>query len=130
MSNPESIKIALALQGSFGHIDYATGILDAFRAHNHAASGRGAPTLDIAAASGCVEMLTPLWLYLADQRAASSMGEIVIDGDNHLSPWARQRMVPPSVRPDAWHSYFFGLGAFQSETFHAFGRTWRFGRSA
>lgn len=114
MSNPKNTRIALAVQGSFGHIDYAAGVLDAFRAHNHAAPADGKPTLDIDAASGCVEMLTPLWLYLADQNAKSSMRDIVLNEDTSLPLWAQQRIAPPAVRPDAWNSYFSGLIGAQS----------------
>lgn len=106
-------RLALALQGSFGHIDYAAGLLDAFRAHNHGlhgphAAGAGKP-LEIVAASGCVEMLTPLWLYLADQKAKDSLRKTVLEGDRHLPPWARQRIASPAVRQDAWRGYLAGL---------------------
>lgn len=112
-------RVALAIQGSFGHIDYAAGLLDAFRAHNHGlqdgAASSGKP-LDIVAASGCVEMLTPLWLYLADQKAKDSLRAPLFDSDKHLPPWARQRIAPPAVRQDAWRGYLAGL----SEAHHRF----------
>ena len=106
-------RVALAIQGSFGHIDYAAGLLDAFRAHNHAVqgshgAGAGKP-LEIVAASGCVEMLTPLWLYLADQKSKDSLRATVLEADKHLPPWARQRIAPPGVRKDAWRGYLAGL---------------------
>ncbi|HRE18344.1 MAG TPA: hypothetical protein PLW86_14965 [Rhodocyclaceae bacterium] len=100
----------MAIQGSFGHIDYAAGLLDAFRAHNHA----GNKALNVATASGCVEMLTPLWLYLADQQAKHSLRDAVLNDDERLSLWARQRIAPPTVRADAWNSYFSGLIDAQS----------------
>ena len=105
-------KLGLAIQGSFGHIDYAAGILDAFRAHNH--TGRGGKALNVSTASGCVEMLTPLWLYLANQQAKDSMRDPVLNDDKRLSPWARQRIAPPGVRADAWNSYLSGLLDAQS----------------
>jgi len=104
-------RVALAIQGSFGHIDYAAGLLDAFRAHNSSRKGK---TLEIDTASGCVEMLTPLWLYLADQQGKHSLREPVLNDDKRLSPWARQRVAPPGVRPDAWNSYLSGLMDAQS----------------
>jgi hypothetical protein len=107
-------KIVLAVQGSFGHIDYATGILDAFRAHNFSAQAAGEPTLEIAAASGCVEMLTPLWLYLANQNAATTMRDTVLDEDRTLPLWAQSRLASPTVRLDAWNTYFSGLIDAQS----------------
>ncbi|RJG02282.1 hypothetical protein [Noviherbaspirillum sedimenti] len=111
-------RLALALQGSFGHIDYAAGLLDAFRAHNRRVhdqpAAAGAKPLDIATASGCVEMLTPLWLYLADQKGDRSLRAAVLDGDKHLAPWAQQRIAPPVVRRDAWHGYLSGLMDAQS----------------
>lgn len=117
-SNTKTIKtpsrkprVALAIQGSFGHIDYAAGLLDAFRAHN--SSRKGKP-LTVDTASGCVEMLTPLWLYLADQQGKNSLREPVLTDDKRLSPWAKQRIAPPGVRPDAWNSYLSGLMDAQS----------------
>jgi len=111
-------RLALAIQGSFGHIDYAAGLLDAFRAHNHqahdASAVNGTRPLDIATASGCVEMLTPLWLYLADQKGPQSMRAAVLDGDKHLPPWVQQRIAPPAVRQDAWRGYLSGLMEAQS----------------
>lgn len=110
-------RLALALQGSFGHIDYAAGLLDAFRAHNHRAQGgssaAGARPLHIGTASACVEMLTPLWLYLADQHGAHSLRSAVLEGDKDLPPWARQRIAPPTVRRDAWREYLSGLADAQ-----------------
>jgi hypothetical protein len=106
-------KVALALQGSFGHIVYAAGILDAFRAHNRSVrktpGHRGAKAIDIAFASGCVEMLTPLWRYLAAPDGDQSLREMVVD-DNFSEPLAAQvRVAPPAVRVDAWSSYLSGL---------------------
>lgn len=106
-------KVALALQGSFGHIVYAAGVLDAFRAHNRSVGQtrgpRAAKAIDIALASGCVEMLTPLWCYLANQDSDKSLRATVVD-DNFREPWAAQlRVAPPGVRSDAWASYFSGL---------------------
>lgn len=106
-------KVALALQGSFGHIVYAAGVLDAFRAHNRSVQQtpgqRTAKAIDIELASGCVEMLTPLWLYLANQSGDQSLRAAVVD-DNFGEPWAAQlRIAPPGVRTDAWGSYFSGL---------------------
>lgn len=106
-------KVALALQGSFGHIVYAAGVLDAFRAHNRklreTPDGPPAKAIEIDIASGCVEMMTPLWLYLADQYAGNSLREFVVP-DNFGEPLAAQlRIAPPAVRPDAWSSYFSGL---------------------
>ncbi|HXE38382.1 MAG TPA: hypothetical protein VN639_07870, partial [Azonexus sp.] len=70
-------KVALALQGSFGHIVYAAGVLDAFRAHNRklreTPDGPPAKAIEIDIASSCVEMMTPLWLYLADQHGDKSL---------------------------------------------------------
>lgn len=111
-------RLALAIQGSFGHVDYAAGLLDAFRAHNHQAQGQraacGSKLLEVATASGCVEMLMPLWLYLADQKAQHSLRNGVLDGDQHLPPWARQRIAPSGVRRDAWGSYLSGFLDAQS----------------
>lgn len=111
-------RLALAIQGSFGHIDYAAGLLDAFRAHNHGvyeqAAGVATKPLDFVTASGCVEMLTPLWLYLADQKGERSLRAPMLDGDKQLSPWAQQRIASPAVRRDAWQGYLSGLMAAQS----------------
>lgn len=109
MSVSKKPKIALAVQGSFGHIDYAAGVLDAFRAYNHAAHAAGTPTLEIIAGSSCVEMVTPLWLYLLNQNSDISMRDIILHGDETLSPLAQQRIAPPGVRPDVWKSFFSGL---------------------
>jgi predicted acylesterase/phospholipase RssA len=106
---PRANKIALAVQGSFGHIFYATGILDAFRAYNCAQQAKGAKGLEVAAGSGCVEMLMPLALFLGDQNAPSSFGDTVLNSDDDLSLLARESLAPPSVRPDAWKDYFSGL---------------------
>ena len=102
-------KIALAVQGSFGHIFYATGILDAFRAYNCAQLAKGEETVEIVAGSGCVEMLMPLSLFLDAQNATSSFSDTVLNSDDNLSPLARESLAPPSVRPDAWKDYFSGL---------------------
>lgn len=106
-------KVALALQGSFGHIVYAAGVLDAFRAHNRSVrenpEHQAAKAINIELAAGCVEMLTPLWLYLADQQGDLSLREKVVN-DNFSEPWvAQMRIAPPGVRADAWGSYFSGL---------------------
>ncbi len=103
-------RLALAIQGSFGHIDYAAGLLDAFRAHN---AGSGKP-LEFAAASGCVEMLTPLWLYLADQKSRHSLRDALLHGDSDLPPWAQQRIAPSGMRHDSWSNYLAGLWDAQS----------------
>lgn len=106
-------KIALALQGSFGHIFYAAGVLDAFRAHNRklrdAPDDASAKAIEVELASGCVEMMTPLWLYLADQHGSKSLRDAVVADDPGVPLWARSRIAPPAVRPDAWRSYFSGL---------------------
>ncbi|MDR3479768.1 MAG: hypothetical protein P4L91_03550 [Burkholderiaceae bacterium] len=102
-------KIVLAIQGSFGHVDYATGILDAFRAHNFKANKSGAATLHIHAASGCVEMLTPLALYLAAQDAKESMCDpVLVECYRKLPLLAHISLLPPSVRPDAWSNFLSG----------------------
>jgi predicted acylesterase/phospholipase RssA len=102
-------KIVLAVQGSFGHIFYATGMLDAFRAYNCAQQAKGEEAVEIAAGSGCVEMLMPLLLFLDVQNATSSFSDTVLNSDDGLSPLARESLAPPSVRPDAWKDYFSGL---------------------
>lgn len=112
-THPATGKVALALQGSFGHIVYAAGVLDAFRAHNLAVQQtpgqRTAKAIDIKFASGCVEMLTPLWCFLANPSGDRSLRADVVD-DNFSEPWPAQlRIAPPAVRADAWVSYFSGL---------------------
>ena len=93
----------------FGHVDYATGILDAFRAHNFKANKSGAATLPIHAASGCVEMLTPLALYLAAQDAKESMCDpVLVECYRKLPLLAKISLLPPSVRPDAWTNFLSG----------------------
>jgi len=109
MPKPATQKIGLAVQGSFGHIDYATGILDAFRAHNHEARAGGKKTLNIATGSGCVEMMTPLWIYLAGQNSETSMRNSVLNEDASLPLLAQSNLAPPTVRADAWSNYFNGL---------------------
>jgi predicted acylesterase/phospholipase RssA len=122
-NNAKAPKLALAVQGSFGHIFYAAGVLDAIRAHNHHVQTHGETTkqkaINIATASGCVEMLTPLWLYLADQRNEKSIRGIVLNEDDNLPPWVQQRIAPPSVRPDVWNNYLTGLMEAQSRCVHA-----------
>lgn len=97
--------VAIAVQGSFGHLPYAAGILDAIRAHNASAHR----AIEFRAASGCVEMMSPLWLFLADPSGRTSIREPIVDDDATASPWAKIRIAPPVVRPDAWRSYFGGL---------------------
>lgn len=112
-NNPRPPKLALAIQGSFGHIFSAAGVLDAFRAHNHEMKKQGDASkqkvITIATASACVEMLTPLWSYLADQHAKDSMRDVLLNTDSDLPPWIQNRIVPPFVRPDAWNHYLTGL---------------------
>ncbi|MGZ3253119.1 MAG: hypothetical protein ACXU7D_02310 [Burkholderiaceae bacterium] len=116
-------KLALAVQGSFGHIFYAAGVLDAFRAHNHDVQKHGAASkqkaINIATASGCVEMLTPIWLYLANQQTKDSMRDPVLNADSNLPPWIQNRIAPPTVRPDVWINYLTGLSEAQSRCVHA-----------
>jgi len=108
----ETRKIALALQGSFGHICYAAGILDAFREHNHRPRAKGDKHITFEVASGCVEMLTPLSMYLADQDGGTSLREAIVNGDG--SPlWAQISFAPPMVRMDAVESYWRGRGGAQ-----------------
>jgi hypothetical protein len=103
-----SPRIALAVQGSFGHIVYAAGILDAFRAHNHAVPA--AQRLEFPLASGCVEMLTPLWLFLNAPHGEISLRDAVVK-DDYLTPWwVQSRIAPPAIRADALTSYLKGLG--------------------
>jgi predicted acylesterase/phospholipase RssA len=102
-------KFALAVQGSFGHIFYATGMLDAFRAHNSTHRADNTKHITFAAGSGCVEMLMPLSLFLNNQDAPTSFSESVLNSDDNLSPLARESLAPQSVRPDAWKDYFSGL---------------------
>jgi hypothetical protein len=102
-------KIVLALQGSFGHIDYATGLLDAFREFNCKAQKDGKQTLNITAGSGCVEMLTPLALYLNAQDCTASMRDAVLNENNSLPLLAQQSLTSPAVRPDAWKNFMTGL---------------------
>lgn len=109
MSTHDKSKIVLAVQGSYGHIFYATGILDAFRAYNCAQQAEGKEGLRIDAGSGCVEMTMPLSLYLNAQDAAGSMCDCVLDSDSLLPLLARNSVTAPSVRPDAWKNYFSGL---------------------
>jgi hypothetical protein len=109
MPNVENKKIVLAVQGSFGHIFYATGILDAFRAYNSEQKAKGEKSLNAIAGSGCVEMLMPLALYLAAQDAETSMCDNVLDCDKNLPLLAQQDLAPPAVRLDAWQNYFSGL---------------------
>lgn len=107
---PKNRKIVLAVQGSCGHVNYAAGILDAFRAHDAKPKKNGEETLNIHAGSGCVEMLTPLSLYLAAPDSKESMREpVTCDSYNCLPPLAQLSMVPPSVRPDAWKHFMSGL---------------------
>jgi predicted acylesterase/phospholipase RssA len=110
---PETNKIVLAVQGSFGHIFYATGMLDAFRAHlsahNGALPAESSRRITFDAGSGCVEMLMPLSLFLNNQNASNSFSDVVLNSDNGLSPLARESLAPQSVRPDAWKDYFSGL---------------------
>jgi predicted patatin/cPLA2 family phospholipase len=121
-ANEKAPKLALAIQGSFGHIFYAAGVLDAFRAHNHDVQKHGAASkqkaINIATASSCVEMLTPLWIYLADQQTQDSMRDILLNADSNLPPWIQNRIAPPSVRPDAWNNYLTGLIEAQSRCVH------------
>lgn len=101
-------RIALAMQGSFGHIVYAAGILDAFRAHNHTAP----PSLQLQfpLASGCVEMLTPLWLFLNAPGGDTSLRDAVVQ-DDYLTPWWIQtRIAPPGIRADALGTFVNGFG--------------------
>ena len=101
-------RIGLAVQGSFGHIVYAAGILDAFRAHNHAAPAD--QRLEFPLASGCVEMLTPLWLFLSASHGGASLRDAVVK-DDFLTPWwVQNRIAPPGIRADALTSYIKGLG--------------------
>lgn len=101
-------RIGLAVQGSFGHIVYAAGILDAFRAHNHKAPAD--QRLEFPLASGCVEMLTPLWLFLSEPNGGTSLRDAVVK-DDFLTPWwVQNRIAPPGVRADAVTSYIKGLG--------------------
>jgi predicted patatin/cPLA2 family phospholipase len=121
--NDKPPKLALAVQGSFGHIFYAAGVLDAFRAHNHEVQMYGESSklkaINIATASGCVEMLTPLWLYLADQQAESSIRSMVVNEDSNLPPWVQSRIAPPTVRADAWNNYLTGLAEAQNRCLQA-----------
>lgn len=105
---PAKPRIGLAVQGSFGHIVYAAGILDAFRAHNHASPA--AQKLEFPLASGCVEMLTPLWLFLSAPNGVASLRDAVVK-DDFLTPWwVQNRIAPPGIRADALTSYIKGLG--------------------
>jgi len=109
MTNAVEKKIALAVQGSFGHIFYATGILDAFRANNHAHHATDGKRIIAESGSGCVEMSMPLALYLSGQDASTSFGNAVLNSDSQLPPLAQESLALPAVRPDAWKNYFSGL---------------------
>lgn len=111
-------RIALAVQGSFGHVVYAAGILDAFRELNQRrrAGRSGGPAhggLHFGLASGCVEMMTPLWRYLAAQDADESLRAAFVDDDHSVPWWVQSRIAPAFARPDAVESYLSGLVAAQ-----------------
>ena len=114
-------KIVLAIQGSFGHVEYATGILDAFRAHNVKANKDGKATLHIQAGSGCVAMLSPLSLFLATQDSKESMCDAeLVEPYRNLPIPAQISLLPPSVRHDAWANFLSGLFNSQQRWTEAF----------
>jgi hypothetical protein len=113
MATSANFKIALAVQGSYGHVFYATGMLDAFRAYNHRAVKNNQSTLCAQVGSGCVEMLTPLYFLLAHQCGEESLSHPLKQEFAKLPLAAQQSLFPAGIRSDAWQNYFRGLAASQ-----------------
>lgn len=122
MATSTNIKIALAIQGSYGHVFYATGMLDAFRAYNHRAAKNNQPTIQAHAGSGCVEMLSPLYFLLTQQAGETSLIQPLKDEISALPSIAKSTLYPAGIREDAWQNYMRGLLATQSHFNGAFAR--------
>ncbi len=90
MSKKNHPKIGLAIQGSFGHEFYATGIMQAFQAYGYEHGKRP----QFAVASGCVEMLAPMLLYFYQDESGRG-----IDIDTHFQDSLRdyQQMTTPRI---------------------------------
>jgi predicted acylesterase/phospholipase RssA len=113
MATSANIKVALAVQGSYGHVYYATGMLDAFRAHNHRAAKSNQPLICMDAGSGCVEMLSPLYFLLSQQSAEKSLLESLNEEVAALPLIAQTLLLSAGIRPDAWQNAMRGLLATQ-----------------
>jgi hypothetical protein len=84
-------RVAIALQGSFGHERYALGMMAAFQRHQ----------VTFHAASGTVEMMLPLWLYFQGT-------PVDIAGYARSLPAVEATLLPSYLDPDTWLSYFEG----------------------
>jgi len=112
--NPEASKgkrIALAVQGSFGHMFYAAGILEAFREHN---LEHPKEPIEFSCASGCVEMMLPLWLYFSAESEAVSIKErLRAFFAPHVAAWPKIGLA--AADGDTWSDYWAGVGASAQE---------------
>lgn len=113
MATSTNIKIALAVQGSYGHVFYATGMLDAFRSHNHHAKKNNKPPIHAFAGSGCVEMLSPLYFLLEDQADVTSLIQPLKAEIAALPLIAQSTLLSAGMREDAWKNCVNGLLATQ-----------------
>ncbi len=84
-------RVAIALQGSFGHERYALGMMAAFQRHKIA----------FHAASGTVEMMLPLWLYF--QGTPVDISEYA-----RSLPPVEALLLPSYLDPGTWQSYLAG----------------------
>jgi predicted acylesterase/phospholipase RssA len=120
MAKSADIKIALAVQGSYGHVYYATGMLDAFRAHNNRAARSNQPLISMEAGSGCVEMLSPLYFLLSQQSAEKSLLDLLNEEVAALPLVAQTLLLSAGIRADAWQNAMRGFLATQWQFADAF----------
>ena len=87
-------KIGLAVQGSFGHMFYALGVLEAIREHNASPNSH---KKHFTCASGCVEMLLPLLMFTKDQNSPKSFRSEVHKPNLPIPP-----LLPAQLDMGSW----------------------------
>lgn len=90
-------KLGLAIQGSFGHRYYALGLLRAFQEYNQRNPKQ---KIQFTAASGCVEMMWPLWLYLGDHDIEEYFEREIEQYFDHL---VNPKLVPNFDISESWN---------------------------